>query len=77
MDSIVQLRVPTTIYSSKIQPIVIFNILDHYLRKSDGSRVIGTLLGTNVDGIVEITNSFPVPHSESDEVRLLYTTRFF
>jgi len=29
--------------------------------------VIGTLVGTNNDGIVEIKNSFPVPHTEGEE----------
>jgi len=51
--------------------MVLFNILDHYIRRNeDQDRVIGTLLGVNNDGVIEIRNSFPVPHSESDQVAL-------
>ncbi|EFA83343.1 Mov34/MPN/PAD-1 family protein [Heterostelium album PN500] len=53
----------------KVHPVVIFNILDHYIRRHDGQdRVIGTLLGYNNDGVVEIKNSFPVVHSEGDQI---------
>jgi len=55
----------------RVQPLVIFNILDHFTRRSEGesteSRVIGTLLGYNNDGVLEVRNSFPVPHSEGEE----------
>lgn len=54
----------------KIQPVILFAILDHYLRRQeDQTGVIGTLLGTrSEDGsVLEIRNCFPVPHSESDE----------
>ncbi|KDO32997.1 hypothetical protein SPRG_02688 [Saprolegnia parasitica CBS 223.65] len=55
-----------------IHPVVVFQILDRFLRRSeDQKRVIGTLLGV-VDaehGVVTISNSFPVPHLEKgDEV---------
>jgi len=54
----------------KIHPVVIFSILDSYVRRNDESqtRVIGSLLGTNIDGVVEIKNSFPVPHTEGEAV---------
>jgi translation initiation factor 3 subunit F len=56
--------------SCHIHPVVIMSILDHYTRKSkNGERVIGTLLGlVSAEGIVEIRSSFPVPHSEGEEV---------
>ncbi len=39
------------------------------MRRDEGQeRVIGTLLGANNDGILEITNAFPVPHTETDAV---------
>lgn len=54
--------------SCKIHPVVIFSILDHYLRRNEKQdRAIGTLLGVNHDGIVEIKNCFPVPHIRSPE----------
>ena len=56
----------------KIHPVVIFTILDHYVRRSESQeRVIGTLLGVETDGVVEIRNCFPVPHSEESQVKFL------
>jgi len=52
----------------KVHPVVIFSILDHYIRRNDGYRVIGTLTGTMNDGIIEIKNCYPVPHTEVDQV---------
>jgi translation initiation factor 3 subunit F len=52
----------------RIHPVVIFNILDHYMRRNDDHRSIGTLVGYIHDGIVEIRNSFPVPHTEGQVV---------
>jgi len=60
-----------------VHPLVLFNILDHYIRRNDGQeRVIGTLLGV-VSGpnSVTVTNSFPVPHSEGDQVRIRRSQR--
>jgi translation initiation factor 3 subunit F len=56
----------------KVQPVVIFSILDHFIRRNDESqtRVIGTLLGTNIDGVIEVKSCFPVIHSETDSVWL-------
>ncbi|EAL60826.1 hypothetical protein ACTFIW_010604 [Dictyostelium discoideum] len=53
----------------KVHPVVIFNILDHYIRRNVGQdRVIGTLLGFNNDGVLEIRNCFPVVHSETEQI---------
>jgi translation initiation factor 3 subunit F len=32
--------------------------------------VIGTLLGINFDGLIEIRSCFPVPHTEKENVRI-------
>lgn len=61
----------STGFSAKVQPLVIFNICDFYVRRPDGAeRVIGTLLGSILpDGTVDIRNSYAVPHNEfSDQV---------
>jgi len=65
--------------SCHIHPVVVMSILDHYARKSkNGERVIGTLLGlTTAEGIVEIRSSFPVPHSEGEEVSLSISRDIF
>jgi len=59
-----------------IHPMVIFNVLDHHIRRPDADRVIGVLLGNISDetGIVEIRNCFPVPHNEGETVRSLSIT---
>ena len=56
----------------KVQPVVYLSILDHFVRRNEGQdRVIGTLLGSVVGSVIEVTNCFPVPHIENDEqVRL-------
>jgi translation initiation factor 3 subunit F len=56
----------------KVHPVVLFSVLDHYLRRPEGQkRVIGTLLGKVNANVVEITSSFAVPHYEkADEVAL-------
>lgn len=52
-----------------VRPLVVFNILDHYQRRAaDQFRVVGTLLGTRTGlHTVAVTNSFPVPHTETDD----------
>jgi len=58
-----------TTLTVKLHPVVLFSIVDHYVRRSEGqARVIGTLLGTVHNGVVDVRNCFPVPHVEkSDE----------
>tara|TARA_R110002050_G_scaffold59506_2_gene132936 strand:+ start:612 stop:917 length:306 start_codon:yes stop_codon:yes gene_type:complete len=52
-----------------VHPVVLFSVLDHYIRrKEDQHRVIGTLLGYVENGVVEVRNCFPVPHTETDQV---------
>lgn len=53
-----------------VHPVVVFNILDHWIRRPDTKqRVIGTLLGSiTEDGNVEIRNCYPVPHTESEQI---------
>lgn len=55
----------------KIHPTVIFSIIDSYERRSEKmTRVVGTLLGTNIQGNIEVTDSFVVPHRDGDEVAI-------
>jgi len=52
-----------------VQPVVLFNICDSYLRRGDGQdRVVGTLLGTIEAGVVDIKASFAVPHNETPDM---------
>lgn len=48
--------------------MVLFTITDAFIRRNQGQeRVIGTLLGSISDGVVEVKNCYAVPHSESNE----------
>eukprot|EP00824_Muranothrix_gubernata_P000355 TRINITY_DN10412_c0_g1_i1.p1 TRINITY_DN10412_c0_g1~~TRINITY_DN10412_c0_g1_i1.p1 ORF type:complete len:288 (+),score=58.22 TRINITY_DN10412_c0_g1_i1:141-1004(+) len=49
-----------------VHPGVVFTILDHFVRRNDGQeRVIGALLGTVVENVVEVKNCLPVPHKDT------------
>ena len=51
-----------------IQPAVLLNICDAYIRRNDGqARVIGTLLGAVTDGVVDVRNCYAVPHNETND----------
>jgi len=53
----------------RLHPVVVLSILDHYVRRNDGqNRTIGTLLGVNNEGVVQITNSFALPQSDTDHI---------
>jgi translation initiation factor 3 subunit F len=57
-----------------VNPIVIFNVCDSYVRRnSNVTRVIGTLLGyyDQKKNSLEVTNSFCVPHNEQNGQVLL------
>lgn len=55
----------------QVHPVVLFTICDAYIRRNQGQkRVIGTLLGTVSDGIIDVRSCYAVPHSENnDQVR--------
>ena len=56
--------------TTSIEPVVLFSILDHALRRNaNQKRVIGTMLGIRSDDgtEIEIRNCFAVPHNESTE----------
>ncbi len=78
-DQSLYLATTQTLVQVKVHPVVIFSILDHFVRRNDESqqRVIGSLLGTNIDGVVEITNCFPVPHTEDESVKNQLANLFF
>jgi len=55
--------------SCKLILSVIFGILDHHSRMNDDQdRVIGTLVGYDTDGVIQIRNAFPVLHTEGEQV---------
>ena len=60
------LPVGQTSISVRVQPVVLFSICDAYIRRNEGKeRVIGTLLGSISDGVVDVRDCYAVPHNES------------
>lgn len=53
----------------RIHPLAVVRVLDAYVRRPEGAkRTIGTLLGFISEGsIVDITDSFPVVHKDTEE----------
>lgn len=52
----------------KIDPVVVFIILDHFNRRNETQfRVVGTLLGNKLDGTIEVKGCFAVPHVEEED----------
>jgi translation initiation factor 3 subunit F len=53
-----------------VHPVVVMSIVDHHSRRAKSQkRVIGTLLGSiSGDGVVDVRDSFAVPHTEGDKV---------
>jgi len=48
-----------------IEPVLLFTILDSYMRRDkESERIVGTLMGSVDDGIVSVNNCFVVPHLE-------------
>ncbi|DBA99108.1 TPA: hypothetical protein ACH3X1_014242 [Trebouxia sp. C0004] len=70
------LPVGQTSITVRVQPVVLFSICDAYIRRNEGkARVIGTLLGSISDGVVDIRECYAVPHNESmDQVHLRVDT---
>ncbi|KAJ3103494.1 hypothetical protein HDU97_010077 [Phlyctochytrium planicorne] len=61
----------TASFSTSVGPVVLFSILDHYVRRpeEESKRVIGALLGVrSEDGAeIEIKNCFPLSHTETED----------
>lgn len=63
----------------RVAPVVLFNVLDHYIRRTDPEqRVIGTLLGRQTStGVVYVSDSFPLPHSENGDDEVAVDSDYF
>ena len=68
MSAPLTLPVGVTENSVRVHPVVLFTVCDAYIRRNDGQdRIIGTLLGTIADGVVDVKNCYAVPHSEAND----------
>ncbi|XBJ25231.1 hypothetical protein VPH35_002935 [Triticum aestivum] len=57
-----------------VHPLVLLSIVDHYNRvtRDTRKRVVGVLLGTSSDGVIDVTNSYAVPFEEVDKDRRIW-----
>jgi hypothetical protein len=69
MDQPLYLDIPGGVHNTvNVHPLVLLSILDHHIRRdSTQERVIGALLGTVVNGVVEVTDAFGVGHALRDD----------
>lgn len=68
MSAPLTLPLGVTENSVRVHPVVLFTVCDAYIRRNDGQdRIIGTLLGTIADGVVDVKNCYAVPHSEAND----------
>ena len=52
----------------KVHPIALLSIVDHFERAIGGKknkRVVGALLGENINGVYELTNPYALPFDEN------------
>ncbi|XP_071817491.1 26S proteasome non-ATPase regulatory subunit 7-like [Apostichopus japonicus] len=50
-----------------VHPLVLLSVVDHFNRIKNQRRVVGVLLGSWRQGILDIANSFAVPFDEDDK----------
>ncbi|CDO64189.1 26S proteasome regulatory subunit RPN8, putative [Plasmodium reichenowi] len=58
-----------------VHPIVLLSVVDHYNRIASNTkkRVLGTILGEKIDGVVHITNSYALPFEEDiKDINIFY-----
>lgn len=65
----------------KIQASAIFSIFDQFQRRSElcSGRLIGAIFGTrqeDSEGLITISQAFPIPHSEVND-QVIKMSRFF
>ncbi|KAL6749104.1 eukaryotic translation initiation factor 3f [Haematococcus lacustris] len=64
----VLLPTTSTSVSVKVHPVALFSICEAFIRRNEKQeRVIGTLLGSVVDNVLEVKGCYVVPHTESSE----------
>ncbi|XP_041375285.1 26S proteasome non-ATPase regulatory subunit 7-like [Gigantopelta aegis] len=61
---------PSKINKVVVHPLVLLSVVDHFNRMGkvgNVKRVVGVLLGSNRQGILDVSNSFAVPFDEDDK----------
>ncbi|RPD64939.1 hypothetical protein L227DRAFT_494887 [Lentinus tigrinus ALCF2SS1-6] len=66
MAKVIDIEAEIPITSVQLDAIVVSKIIKH-AREAPGSSAHGLLLGLDLDGTFEVSNSFPLPHHANDE----------
>ncbi|KAL3860310.1 hypothetical protein ACJMK2_010449 [Sinanodonta woodiana] len=62
--------IPPKISKVVVHPLVLLSVVDHFNRMGkvgNVKRVVGVLLGSNRQGVLDVSNSFAVPFDEDDK----------
>ncbi|XP_022342055.2 26S proteasome non-ATPase regulatory subunit 7-like [Crassostrea virginica] len=66
---------PSKISKVVVHPLVLLSVVDHFNRMGkvgNAKRVVGVLLGSNRQGVLDVSNSFAVPFDEDDRDRTVW-----
>jgi translation initiation factor 3 subunit H len=66
MSKLIDIEADISIQTVQLDGMVVSKIVQHS-STSHHNNVHGLLLGLDLDGILEVSNSFPLPHSSNDE----------
>ncbi|KCZ81925.1 hypothetical protein H312_00686 [Anncaliia algerae PRA339] len=58
-----------------VHPLVLLSITDHFMR-SNKERVAGMIIGSVVENVIHITNSYAVPFEETDDSHWYFDTTY-
>jgi len=65
MSKLIDIEAEITLNLVQLEGLVVSKIIKH--ASESHSSVHGVLLGLDLDGVSEVTNSFPLPHSSGDD----------
>jgi translation initiation factor 3 subunit H len=65
MSKLIDIEVEISLNLVQLEGLVVSKIIKHC--SESHSSVHGLLLGLDLDGTLEVTNSFPLPHSTGDD----------
>ncbi|KAI0375371.1 hypothetical protein BV20DRAFT_960495 [Pilatotrama ljubarskyi] len=66
MAQVIDIEAEIPITSVQLDAMVVSKIIKH-AKEAPGSSAHGLLLGLDLDGTLEVSNSFPLPHHSNDE----------
>ncbi|KAI0715233.1 hypothetical protein C8Q76DRAFT_729980 [Earliella scabrosa] len=66
MAKVIDIEAEIPITSAQLDAMVVSKIVKH-AKEAPGSSAHGLLLGLDLDGTLEVSNSFPLPHHASDD----------